>query len=76
MKIWLLTLIGLFLSLSALAVGVILGGEKKSLKGSCGGLNKVLNKDGSPCDFCGRKDLCEDEREFKVRVKKHLDPLI
>ena len=76
MKIWLFTFGVLVISLLAMAVGVILGGKKKSLKGSCGGLNKVLNTPGNPCDFCGRRDLCEDEKEFEIRVKKRLDPLI
>jgi len=76
MKIWLITFAALLISLIAMAVGVILGGKKKMLKGSCGGLNKVLNQEGNPCDFCGRRDLCEDEKEFSIRSKKRLDPLI
>ena len=36
-----------------MAVGVIF--SNKVLKGSCGGLGKVLGKD---CDFCDKKDQC------------------
>ena len=78
MKIWIITLIALLLTTLLLAIGVLIGGRNKILKGSCGGLNKALGQKDSPCDFCGRKDLCENEEEFTQRVveKKQLDPLI
>lgn len=41
-----------------MAVGVILSNRK--LKGSCGGLNKVM---GDDCMFCERKEECKEERK-------------
>ena len=41
-----------------MAIGVIL--SNRSLKGSCGGLNKVM---GDDCMFCERKDDCKEQRK-------------
>ncbi len=77
MKIWLFTLAFMTISLLAMAIGVLLGGQKKKIAGSCGGINKLMGNPNKECDFCGLKDLCEDEKEFLKRVKyKKLDPLI
>ena len=43
-----------------MAVGVIFSNKK--LRGSCGGLNKVL---GDDCMFCEKKDRCSDEKKEK-----------
>jgi hypothetical protein len=76
MEIWLLTLIFLAISLIGMAIGVIIGGQRKSLKGSCGGLNAVMGDKNKECDFCGKKEFCENEKEFAMRAQKKLDPLI
>ena len=44
-------LIGLFIAF--MAVGVMMG--RKPLKGSCGGLGKLMN---SKCEFCGNRENC------------------
>ena len=44
--------LGLFILVMSL--GVLMG--KDPLKGSCGGLGKVM---GSECEICGKKDECE-----------------
>ena len=58
MKIFFITLGVMFLTIGGMAVGVIFSNKK--LKGSCGGLNKVLGED---CDFCEKKDQCSDEKK-------------
>ena len=45
-------------TLLGMAVGVIF--SNKRLKGSCGGLNKVLGED---CQICDKKDECSDEKK-------------
>ncbi len=56
MTYFLITLAALFLFLGFMAIGVIFG--KAPLKGSCGGLNKVMGED-EECQFCGKKEECE-----------------
>lgn len=46
------------LAVTGMALGVIF--SNKSLKGSCGGLNKVMGED---CDFCDKKDQCPEEKK-------------
>jgi uncharacterized protein len=58
MKIFLITLGAMLLTIGGMAIGVIF--SNKRLKGSCGGLNKVLGED---CDFCEKKDQCSDEKK-------------
>ena len=63
MKIFLITL-GVMLSFVFLmALGVIF--NKKVLKGSCGGLGKIM---GDDCMFCEKKEECEkeDNQSFDV----------
>ena len=58
MEYFVATLVIMMIMISAMAVGVIFSNRK--LKGSCGGLNKVLGED---CDFCDKKDQCSDEKK-------------
>lgn len=56
MAYFIITLIVLALFIAGMAIGVIFG--KDPLKGSCGGLNKVMGQD-EECQFCGKKEECE-----------------
>ena len=55
MEIFIITFVVLLISVTGMAVGVIL--SNKQLKGSCGGLNKVIGED---CMFCEKKDECKE----------------
>lgn len=57
MEIFLLTLTIVSLSIFGMAAGVVF--SNKALKGSCGGLGKLLGKD---CDFCENKDKCQRDK--------------
>ena len=54
MSYFIITLIVMLIAISGMAIGVILSNRR--LKGSCGGLNKVMGED---CMFCDKKDECE-----------------
>lgn len=54
MTYFIITLIVVGLFLTFMAVGVIFG--RDPLKGSCGGLGKVM---GDKCEICGDRDKCE-----------------
>lgn len=54
METFVVTLVFLLSSIIAMAVGVIL--SNRELKGSCGGLNRVIGED---CMFCGKKEECD-----------------
>lgn len=54
METFIVTLVFLLCSIAAMAVGVIL--SNKQLKGSCGGLGRVIGED---CMFCGKKEECD-----------------
>ena len=54
MTYFLITLVVLLLFLSFMAIGVIFG--RDPLKGSCGGLGKIM---GNKCEICGDRDKCE-----------------
>lgn len=60
MEYFIVTLVVMVTTIAGMAVGVIFSNRK--LKGSCGGLNKVLGED---CDFCEKKDQCSDEKKAK-----------
>jgi len=51
---FLITFAVIALFLVFMSLGVLLG--KDPIKGSCGGLGKVM---GSKCEICGDKDKCE-----------------
>lgn len=55
METFIITLVVLLVSALGMGVGVIL--SNKELKGSCGGLNKVIGED---CMFCDKKDECTE----------------
>ena len=54
-KLFLITFAVLGLSITGMAVGVILSNRK--LSGSCGGLGKVIGED---CMFCEKKEECKE----------------
>ncbi len=58
MEIFFITLAVLLISITGMAVGVIL--SNKELKGSCGGLNRVIGED---CMFCEKKEECKEHPE-------------
>lgn len=61
MEIYLLSLAIISLAIFGMAAGVIF--NNKVLKGSCGGLGKLLGKD---CDFCENKDKCQKDKAEKM----------
>ncbi|OUR99878.1 hypothetical protein A9Q84_02285 [Halobacteriovorax marinus] len=60
MKMFLVSLIVMLAAISGMAVGVIFSNKK--LKGSCGGLGKLM---GDDCSFCDKKDECDKSSENK-----------
>ena len=64
LETFLITFIVLVVVILAMAVGVIF--SNKELKGSCGGLGKVMGED---CMFCEKKEECDE-------LKKHLESLV
>lgn len=54
----LITILFFSLFIVLMAVGVIFA--KKELKGSCGGLGRVMGED---CMFCEKKDECTHDKE-------------
>lgn len=58
MQYFLITLGALLLVITGMSVGYIF--SKKELKGSCGGLGKVMGED---CDICDKKDQCDKHDE-------------
>lgn len=55
MEIFFVTLAILLVCVGGMAVGVII--SKRELKGSCGGLGKVIGED---CMFCEKKEECTE----------------
>jgi len=55
MTYFIITLAILFLFIVFMSIGVLMG--KEPLKGSCGGLGKVMG--GSKCEICGDRHKCE-----------------
>ena len=60
MTIFLISFTLLVLSVTGMAVGVLM--KRGSLKGSCGGLNNFQNGDNS-CPICGDTGKCENKEE-------------
>jgi hypothetical protein len=61
MEIFFITLGAMISFFFLMAIGVIF--NKKVLKGSCGGLGKLMGED---CMFCEKKDECEKKETFDV----------
>ena len=58
MKMFLITLAFFGVALIGMAIGVIL--SNRQLKGSCGGLGKLMGED---CLFCEKKDECSEDKK-------------
>ena len=67
MKLFLITLIFLLSFFLLCGIGFIFA--KKALKGSCGGLGKIMGED---CMFCEKKDQCDK----KKNSDNSLEPII
>ena len=61
MELFLITLGVMLLMFAFLAIGFIV--SRKELKGSCGGLNRVMGED---CDLCDKEDQCTEEEKAVV----------
>lgn len=69
MKMFLVSLVVMLAAIAGMAVGVIFSNRK--LKGSCGGLGKLMGED---CMFCEKKEACDKAPEqkedcLKIEVK-------
>jgi hypothetical protein len=60
MKMFLISLVVMLAAIAGMAVGVIFSNRK--LKGSCGGLGKLM---GDDCSFCDKKEQCDKSSEEK-----------
>ncbi|MDD0853528.1 (Na+)-NQR maturation NqrM [Halobacteriovorax sp. GB3] len=65
MKYFIITLGVLLITCLGMAVGYIF--SKKELKGSCGGLGKIMGED---CMFCDKKEECDEDPELKGECVK------
>ncbi len=63
MKIYLISFAVLFITIAAMAVGVIF--SNRELKGSCGGLGKIMGED---CMFCDKKDECDKKKKQQASI--------
>ena len=61
MKIFLFTLTSLLGFVLLSSIGFIIA--KKTLKGSCGGLGKIM---GDNCMFCEKKEECDSKKKTKT----------
>ena len=59
-----ITLAVMIIVILAMAVGVIF--SNRELKGSCGGLGRVM---GDSCMFCGKKEDCRKDKELKTECQ-------
>ncbi|MCO4794371.1 MAG: (Na+)-NQR maturation NqrM [Bacteriovoracaceae bacterium] len=60
MKIFLITFVFFSTTIFLMAIGYIIA--RKKLKGSCGGLGKIM---GDDCMFCSKKNECEKNTELQ-----------
>lgn len=60
MNTFLVTLLVFSVAIIGMAIGVIISNRK--LKGSCGGLGKIMGED---CMFCEKKDQCDRKKWYK-----------
>lgn len=63
MKVFFITLGAMLSIVFLMAIGAIF--NKKVLKGSCGGLGKIM---GDDCMFCEKKEECDKKEEEKFDV--------
>ena len=61
MQYFIITFAVLMIVILGMAVGVII--SNKALKGSCGGLGKIM---GDDCMFCARKEECKKSKEAQA----------
>lgn len=66
MQIFLITFLVFSLAILAMAIGVVLG--RRSIKGSCGGLNSVAGLEGA-CTACA--EPCEERKKALQRQANH-----
>jgi len=58
MKMFLVTFVFMFSAILMMGIGYFFAGNK--LKGSCGGLGKIM---GEACHFCEKKEQCKTEED-------------
>lgn len=58
MSTLLITLSVFFIAFLGMAIGVLIA--NKSIKGSCGGIGKLMGK--SACEICDKKSQCEEKK--------------
>ncbi|MBT8421215.1 MAG: (Na+)-NQR maturation NqrM [Gammaproteobacteria bacterium] len=61
MEIFITSFVIILIAVTGMAVGVIFGGEKKCIKGSCGGIASLPGMEGG-CSACG-KDAAPEDKE-------------
>ena len=70
METFFITLIFLIGFVVLMALGVIF--SNKELKGSCGGIGRVMGNENKPCEFCHKPNPCENYKEYRERKKEVL----
>ena len=59
MEVFLISFVVVLIAVLAMAVGVLLGGEKRCIKGSCGGIASMPGMEGG-CGACGRRSAADE----------------
>ena len=63
MSYFIITFVVMLIFILAMSIGVIL--NNKALKGSCGGLGKIM---GEKCQFCEKKGECQNKKNHEEAV--------